>query len=419
MPIALTTNLPDHLGYIYAGNLPDLNFTGIDAEAGMDFVVKDVTVTGSAVVILQEQIMPDAEGKATIKIKNLLINYLKVEKPNVSDFKQPMAVRLIQLLDGSGSISKFFYVVKGGLLIPYQNQHTYDYELFFQTNILSWTPSEHRVKHREPFFINYLHTYATSSQLRVRYYFKNALNATITGEYTLVNFLKVLDHPVLYTVNASISRIYEHVTQLENGEVDLFAVELFVSKNDVQVSNTQRLLLSNRYDENDDVFGYENTLGGFETIRLFGQLSQQDNHKTNSHLDDEFRLIEHETQPLQVFRKESGYFAKESERKWLSEFLLSNYRWHLRFDDIYYMVFERIVVLSTKSETKPNEINNFEFTFRFSDQRAWKMHQRDPLNEINDEDISIVYPGDVPALLGNNLNDNESSVFVGEQPAEL
>jgi hypothetical protein len=384
----LATTLPaSQPAKTFAGNLPDLDFIGIDPAEGMELKLQFSNDGNATLVLLEELIYPDENEQATVKIRDVVESALLHKLPNTDVFKQINAFRYLTLII-DGTVTYTWHVVKGGLFIPEDQFTTFDYTTFFITNSLSWMPAERSVKYREQNYFNYLNLYTGGVQLYGKGYWLDGAGATQNQEYLLYT-LSVYG---LFTMDISFNKL---ITLSESSN-SFFAFDMYVKYNGSRITNIHRALLINDFDEYDDLFTFNNSLGGYESIRFTGLLSEKEAHESKAYLMHNKHLIEHETTPQRIMRKFTGYFDTEAQRKWLREFFTASFRHHIRYADAAFIP-ERIVVLSQNAESSRYNPNSFEFEFKYANQTAWQYHTRETLVAVNPgEAVSTANIGDLP-----------------------
>jgi hypothetical protein len=375
MAATLLTNIPVFPVPIFAGNLPDLRFSGINTITGMPFILAHTFAGSTTVNVLNETIFPDADGNATIKIRSVVESLLLHNYPSSPFFNQVNAITTLTLTYDTTTI--FIRVIKGGLLIPESSFESYDYQAFLLDNLLSWMPSERKVKYRETNFLNYYVTPGqTGAQPYMKVYYFDESGMPLYQEQAMYGPIPVGN---LYSMDVSFNQL---ITRVYPAKSNIFAFEVSIKRNGNTISNTQRLVLDNQFDEFDDVFAFSNSIGGFETIRFNGKFTELENHESQVFLNTNSHAIEFETIPLREITKNTGYFEADDYRKWVREFFTSSLRYFMRFGELVFIP-ERIAISSVRAESVKSQPNAFEFTFKIANQVPWQLNTREILNPIN------------------------------------
>lgn len=386
MAASLVTSLPNQNTLIFAGNIPDLSFSGVSTDDGMEFKLYLDFLPSSPVTLLDEVLFPDADGNVTLKIRSAVEYALAHQLPDTGMFIQQTAKRYMRLsFDGSTYVLN---VIKGGLFIPEAEYGSFDYNTFAATNLLSWMPADRMVKYREPNYVNYYNVLSGSQLYALAYYIDD--NDTLQSqEYALYAQMAIA---TLYTFDVSFNALL-----VQTGETrGAIAFDLYVKSGGSKKTNTQRVTLINDFDEYDDVFCFSNSLGGFESVRFTGKTSEIENPENAVFRDHNNKFIEYETTPQRIFKKYTGFFVSETHRKWMREFFNSSFRFHMRIVETGFIP-ERIAMVSQSAEGSRYNPNAYEFQFKYANQVAWQYNVRESIYPVNiDEAIIPGTVGDVP-----------------------
>lgn len=386
MAASLVTSLPDNGKPIFAGNIPDLLFAGIDPEEGMSFTLSLTFNAGAGnLILLNETFYGDTSGNATIKIKAVVQAALKNLLPDADMFEQLFAAATLTIY--YDNLAKLLKVVKGGLFIPENEYSNFDYDTFLKTNFLCWMPAERLVKYREPVWINYFNRTSGTQMFAKAYFIDNAgeLQNTESVIYTglVINSL--------YSFNISFNQL-----MVLSAVGNAFAFDVYIKGSVGILSNVHRFTLINDFDEYDDVFGFSNSIGGYETIRFNGLLTEKENHTPKTYRMHNNHLIEFENVPERLMFKRTGYFDTEAQRKWLRDFFTSDFRHHLRYTDNGF-IYERITLTSQNAEGARYIPNSYEFEFKYADQNSWQYHTKEEMLPVNAGDAIVPQEiGDLP-----------------------
>lgn len=382
LPPVLNNILPSY-SCIFAGNLPHLNFSGIDQTTGMAFSLK-ATVDTTQTTLLSETIYPNALGNAVVKIRSVVEAFLQHQLPTSDDFLQYQAAVILSV-NWDDEPTYLLWVVKGMLDITTDPQ-TYDFETYFKQNLLTWMPYQRSVKKNEPLFVNYFNTgrgvTPPSRRLYMKYFYFTVVGLSASTEQAIYSIMS-LDK--LYTFNVSFEKLHSLISPAKE---NVFAIDVYVKDTaaNTVISSVHRFMLQDDFNEFDDVFAYSNSIGGFETIRFTGQLSEQENHNPNSYVDSDNQLIEFETTPERIYQKHTGYFDTEDARLWLREFFTSSFRFHVRYTAST-VAYSRISIIEAKPESIKHQINSLVFSFKYALQTAAQLFTRHSLREIDLDDV--------------------------------
>lgn len=316
-----------------SGNMPDIV---LSATAQVAFKLK----RGNE-VLLDEVYTPDADAKIIIPLKSIVEMWLSVQLP-VTDFcVQELVVQdFIAELDGTATT---YRVVKGGIDAP-----SVDATAFLKQNWLTWQPQSKAVKYNDPEWLTY---YATE-QISVK-----AKGYKVDGTSQIIDLAYTLPAGKAYTLNVQ----YAHLLSLFTNSPSY--VDVWVeSASAVRLTYVQRYILTNNYDEYDDLFVFANSLGGLDTIRFNGTLSKTNESIASSALFGEDTL-EYDIDINNSYSKNSGYFATERHQLWAEEFINSIRRYHISNGSI-----KQVFVKKSEVKSTAGDLNAFTFTFAYTRQ---------------------------------------------------
>lgn len=160
---------------------------------------------------------------------------------------------------------------------------------------------------------------------------------------------------------------------------------MWVEAGGEQLSFVQRYVLRSDDDEETaDYFVFENSLGGYDTIRFTGDRKEvAEAESRNAVFDGDTN--EYGVDYSKAWTKYTGYLPDERTRLWVLEFFSSCRRCHLAAASL-----ECIYVSKPKLEATAGEAAGYEFTFAYSHQSRYLNIARDELPER----LEIVGPGD-------------------------
>ena len=349
----------------------------------MAFSLK-ATVDTTQTTLLSETIYPNAQGNAVVKIRSVVESFLHHQLPSSDHFHQPYAA-VVLVIDYAEEPIIQLWVVKGMLDIT-TDPLTYDFETYFIQNFLTWMPYQRSVKKNEPLFINYYNIPGPAinppRRLYMKYFYFTGVGLSASTEQAIYS---VMDLVKLYTFNVSFEKLHSLISPAKE---NVFAIDVYVkdTATNTVISSVHRFMLQDDFVEFDDVFAYSNSIGGFETIRFTGQLSEQETHNPNSYVDSDNQLIEFETTPERIYQKHTGYFDTEDARLWLREFFTSSFRFHVRYTAST-VAYSRISIIEAKPESIKHQINSLVFSFKYALQTAAQLFTRHSLREIDLDDV--------------------------------
>lgn len=331
------TNLPG--AYNLSGNFPVLMGTAGPGESMLIDLIK-----GSELVI-RERYYPDADGNLNIDLGEVIDSVLSLQLPGDEDlvFDQASAYGSFTINYGPGeeeTESNTFKVVKAG-----SDQTIADAQAFLNSNFLTWQPQEKRIKAADKEWLTY---YSIGARVvKVKAYFADAEPVIIT----LANLLADKHN----TIDVSYSLIDSFTPEPPTSPI---AYDVWVENNTgTRLTNIQRYILTKEYFEFDELFVFQNTAGGIDTIRFTGERTDR-NEVTARRALFYKTTLEIQNKNLSVYKKNTGIFRTMEERLWVVEFFKSINKF-VRIGD----TFQQIYVTDVKLESKTHEINDGEFEY--------------------------------------------------------
>lgn len=369
----------------FAGNLPDIIVSTDDP--GHDF-----SITIGLDLLLEEYYTADAEGNITIPLRILLEEQLSLQVPDTDSFIQSGAVKDIDCLLGDEEID--FRIVKGG--VDRKDFNTSD---FLTLNWLTWQPQVKQVRYRDPEYLSY---YAIDQvTVKVKAFFEDGSDNTADAY--------ILTAGSLHTVNVTFEKIHS-----------LFAeqpiyFDTWIASADGENTWRQRYVLTDQAFEFDDLFIFENTLGGIDTIRFTGTKTLLNKQEFDTGIFfDEFEH-EYDINPDKAFEKNTGFFRSRRQLFWSQDFFSSMQKYLVRGAEL-----RRILTREPQFEAARYDLIAFDFQFVFTRQVEY-------LDWISDEPLDllvIIGPDQEPYYLVPRawnfpeLEDPTDAIFPVQVPGE-
>lgn len=346
--------------YNFAGNIADI------------VLMSDVPVTFSIPLLLEEVYHPDSTGRITIPLRAFFEAHLHAPDLNdIPDTGLPLTLYTYYL---DGAEAGTFYVLSGGVAAG-----AIDTQLFLKSNFLTWQPQTRRVSYHEPQWLLYVALQACS--VKVTGYFAEVDPVTVT--------LKELAELTQYSLDLN----YGRIRGLFDKQPTYY--DVWVEAGGERLSFVQRYVLREDDADTTDCFVFENSLGGFDTIRFTGDRKEvAEAESRNAVFDGD--TGEYGVDYSKAWLKQTGYIPDERTRVWVLEFFSSCRRYHLGADSL-----NRIFVTKPKLEATSGEAAGYEFTFAYSHQSRYLNIARDKLPE----QLEIIGPGDELFFLTPRLNE--------------
>lgn len=346
--------------YNFAGNLVDI------------IVMSSTPVTFSVPRLLEEVYYPNSEGRVIIPLRVFFEAHLHA--PDLNEIPEdglPLTPYTYYL---DGTETGTFYVLPGGVAAT-----TVDTQLFLKSNFLTWQPQTRRVSYHEPQWLRYVALKVCS--VKVKAYFAEVDPVTVT--------LKELAEQTQYSLDLN----YGRIRGLFDRQPTYY--DVWVAAGGERLSFVQRYVLREEDVDTTDFFVFENSLGGFDTIRFTGDRKEvAEAESRNAVFDGDTN--EYGVDYSKAWTKYTGYIPDERTRLWVLDFFSSSRRYHLGADSL-----NRIFVTKPKLEATSGEAAGYEFTFAYSHQSRYLNIARDELPE----QLEIVGPGDELFFLTPRLNE--------------
>jgi hypothetical protein len=311
-------------------NFPDL-------EISVDDLVVNVLLQKNGITVLEEEYVNGPLMSIIVKLKSLLHSLLTVPEPGNAEIEEV-----------TGSLDDFslqigiedpvtFKVLKGGVGKKDFALEA-DYAIAFcNSRFLSWQPPKRQVTSFDNYYLTYYCTVDTSLKYQV---FPDV------AEYTL---------PMLegkcYRIN---------IGELAYTELNVNRILLWAERAGGAKSAEQEFIKVAARSESIDVFLFENSLGGIDTVEFTGSLTEVDEHDISRAIINE-EMQEYGIDYNRIYSKETGYFATEAERLWMRDFYTSLQKWHYSGG-----VLRKIYVTSWKNESERLELNSASFVFSYA-----------------------------------------------------
>lgn len=245
-------------------------------------------------------------------------------------------------------------------------------ETFLKANFLTWQPQVKKVTYYSPEYLTY---YAViSSYVKVKAYFTDD-EGKVTEE---VKQLATLGEKRAYTIPVQ----YAVIMALFESRLPSFYDVWVEDGSGSRLTYVQRYVAGNILSEQEQWILFENSLGGMDTFRAYGQLDFSAEHTHNiAEIDDISEEYRVDTE--RKFQKNTGYLDNR-ERQWLIDFLPSKQKYIYNLNYL-----RRIVVTEDNTTYTDKELpSSYTFTYKYADARPLLNLQRtDSLS--NNLDIHI------------------------------
>lgn len=316
--------------------------------------------------LLSSVYTPGTDGYVTIDIRDIVESQLSfLMKDITTPYEQPGLAADFTAVIGDKNIT--FRVLRCGV-----DRFSGSAETFLKANFLTWQPQVKKVTYYSPEYLTY---YAViSSYVKVKAYFTDD-EGKVTEE---VKQLATLGEKRAYTIPVQ----YAVIMALFESRLPSFYDVWVEDGSGSRLTYVQRYVAGNILSEQEQWILFENSLGGMDTFRAYGQLDFSAEHTHNiAEIDDISEEYRVDTE--RKFQKNTGYLDNR-ERQWLIDFLPSKQKYIYNLNYL-----RRIVVTEDNTTYTDKELpSSYTFTYKYADARPLLNLQRtDSLS--NNLDIHI------------------------------
>ena len=304
--------------------------------------------------LLSSVYTPGTDGYVTIDIRDIVESQLSfLLKDITTPYEQPDLAADFTAVIADKNIT--FRVLRCGV-----DRFSGSAETFLKANFLTWQPQVKKVTYYSPEYLTY---YAViSSYVKVKAYFTDD-EGKVTEE---VKQLATLGEKRAYTIPVQ----YAVIMALFESRLPSFYDVWVEDGSGSRLTYVQRYVAGNILSEQEQWILFENSLGGMDTFRAYGQLDFLAEHTHNiAEIDDISEEYRVDTE--RKFQKNTGYLDNR-ERQWLVDFLPSKQKY------IYNQTYlRRIVVIEDNTSYTDKELpSSYTFTYRYADARPLLNLQR-------------------------------------------
>lgn len=337
-------------------------------------VVFALRYQGSSTNIVQHTYTPNDKNRITLSVKDIILPLLSFE---VKDSSEPyvqtniMKSFVATLYEvGSEDSKKYFTfsVIRAGV-----DRLSDSATNFLKNNFLTWQPQVKAVTYYSPEFLTY---YATApSVMKCKAYMWNG-TAYEEKEVILMNHMNA---GTVYTVPVQ----YAIIAKKIGGSIQPSYYDIWVELDGNRVTYVQRYYASDMKSEEEEWFLFENSLGGVDCFRAYGNSENTAEH-THNVAEIEEDSEEYRVDTTRKFKKNTGFLDKK-ERLWLLDFFpsLGKYVYHGNS-------LRKITVTESDVNYEAKELpSNYTFTYKYSDARPYLNLTRSDASDFKQMDIHL------------------------------
>lgn len=337
-------------------------------------VVFALRYKGSSANIVQHTYTPNDKNRITLSVKDIILPLLSFE---VKDSSEPYAqpnimksfVATLYEVGSEGSKKEFtFSVIRAGV-----DRLSDSATNFLKNNFLTWQPQVKAVTYYSPEFLTY---YATAtSVMKCKAYMWNG-TAYEEKEVVLMNHMNA---GTVYTVPVQ----YAIIAKKIGGSIQPSYYDIWVEQDRKRVTYVQRYYASDMKSEEEEWFLFENSLGGVDCFRAYGNSENTAEH-THNVAEIEEDSEEYRVDTTRKFKKNTGFLDKK-ERLWMLDFFpsLGKYVYHGNS-------LRKITVTESDVNYEAKELpSNYTFTYKYSDARPYLNLTRSDASDFKQMDIHL------------------------------
>lgn len=337
-------------------------------------VVFALRYKGSSANIVQHTYTPNDKNRITLSVKDIILPLLSFE---VKDSSEPYAqpnimksfVATLYEVGSEGSKKEFiFSVIRAGV-----DRLSDSATNFLKNNFLTWQPQVKAVTYYSPEFLTY---YATAtSVMKCKAYM---WNGTAYEEKEVV-LMCHMNAGTVYTVPVQ----YAIIAKKIGGSAQPSYYDIWVEQDGERVTYVQRYYASDMKSEEEEWFLFENSLGGVDCFRAYGNSENTAEH-THNVAEIEEDSEEYRVDTTRKFKKNTGFLDKK-ERLWMLDFFpsLGKYVYHGNS-------LRKITVTESDVNYEAKELpSNYTFTYKYSDARPYLNLTRSDASDFKQMDIHL------------------------------
>ena len=337
-------------------------------------VVFALRYKGSSANIVQHTYTPNDKNRITLSVKDIILPLLSFEVKDSSEpYVQPNIMKsfvaTLYEVGSEGSKKEFtFSVIRAGV-----DRLSDSATNFLKNNFLTWQPQVKAVTYYSPEFLTY---YATAtSVMKCKAYM---WNGTAYEEKEVV-LMSHMNAGTVYTVPVQ----YAIIAKKIGGSIQPSYYDIWVEQDGKRVTYVQRYYASDMKSEEEEWFLFENSLGGVDCFRAYGNSENTAEH-THNVAEIEEDSEEYRVDTTRKFKKNTGFLDKK-ERLWMLDFFpsLGKYVYHGNS-------LRKITVTESDVNYEAKELpSNYTFTYKYSDARPYLNLTRSDASDFKQMDIHL------------------------------
>ena len=323
--------------------------------------------------IVQHTYTPNDEHRVTVDVKDIILPLLAFELKDDSvpyiqeNIMKAFSVEIYEVGDAGNRKEFSFSVIRAGV-----DKLADSAENFLKNNFLTWQPQVKAVTYYSPEFLTYYA--AEACAVKCKAYLWNGTGYT-ESEITLAH----LTEGCVYTIPVQYAIIAKALNQKTPSYYDIWVEK----EGGDRLTYVQRYYASDMKSEEEEWFLFENSLGGVDCFRAYGNSENTAEHTHNvAEIEDDSE--EYRVDTTRKFKKNTGYLDGK-ERLWLLDFFpsLGKYVYHRNS-------WRKITVTESDVNYEAKELpSNYTFTYKYSDARPYLNLSRASGESLKQMDIHL------------------------------
>lgn len=336
-------------------------------------VVFSLRYQGSSTNIVQHTYTQNDKNRVTVSVKDIILPLLSFEVKDSSEpYIQPNIMKAFVATvyevgseDSKKEIS--FSVIRAGV-----DRLADSAANFLKTNFLTWQPQTKEVTYYSPEFLTYYAAEACTVKCK-------AYISTGHGYDEKVLTLASLEAGKVYTIPVQ----YAIISKLLGDNILPHVYEVWVEQDGERLTYVQQYFAGGMKSEEEEWFLFENSLGGIDCFRAYGNSENTAEH-THNVAEIEEDSEEYRVDTTRKFKKNTGFLDKK-ERQWLLDFFpsLGKYVYHGS-------ALRKITVIESDVNYEAKELpSDYTFTYKYSDARPYLNLSRSEVGSFKQLDIQL------------------------------
>lgn len=323
--------------------------------------------------IVQHTYTPNDEHRITVDVKDIILPLLAFELKDDStpyiqeNIMKAFSAEIYEVGDAGNRKEFSFSVIRAGV-----DKLADSAENFLKNNFLTWQPQVKAVTYYSPEFLTYYT--AEACAVKCKAYLWNGTGYT-ESEITLAH----LTDGCVYTIPVQYAIIAKALNQKTPSYYDVWVEK----EGGDRLTYVQRYYASDMKSEEEEWFLFENSLGGVDCFRAYGNSENTAEHTHNvAEIEDDSE--EYRVDTTRKFKKNTGYLDGK-ERLWLLDFFpsLGKYVYHRNS-------WRKITVTESDVNYEAKELpSNYTFTYKYSDARPYLNLSRVSGESLKQMDIHL------------------------------